>query len=146
MLDSLNKDLLDTGLEKHITVFVGIQDRSDNTLVYSVAGHYPLPVLYQDGKASFLPLRRSSLPIGLHDEAEYFEQTMTLPGSFSLTLFSDGIMEILESSLSIQEKEMQLLKVVEQSEGKMERIKTTLALDSIVSVPDDIAVMSVVHP
>ncbi|MDT8399242.1 MAG: response regulator [Pseudomonadales bacterium] len=142
LLAVLNRDLLDSGLDKHITMFIGVLDHADNSLLYGVAGHYPLPVLYNDGKAGFLAIRKSSLPIGLSAEAEYFEEKIKLNEKFSLTLFSDGIMEILDRK-PLQNREDTLLLLVEESEGKLEKIKTGLDLDNIGNVPDDIAIMSV---
>lgn len=138
----LNKDLLDSGLDKHITAFMGIIDRSKKTLAYSVAGHYPLPVMYKDGKAEFIKIKKSSFPIGLLDEAEYFEEEMKLEEDFSLTLFSDGIMEILDMK-KMDDKEAYLLNAITQAKGNFNKIKVCLNLENVINVPDDIAVMSV---
>ncbi len=146
LLKSLNRDLLDAGLDKHITMVAGVLDRENNTLLYSVAGHYPLPVLYRDGRAAFIDLSRASLPIGLSDEAEYFESTMAFEPGASMTMFSDGIMEILDAEASTGGKEGYLLAVIEACEGRFERIRRALNLDDLSSVPDDIAMMSVLNP
>src|SRR5690606_18286978 len=96
ILALLNRDLLQAGLEKHITLFMGLLDDSTNTLQYSVAGHQPLSLVYDHGSADFIPLERSSFPIGLLGEAEYFDETVTLAEDFALVLFSDGIFEALK--------------------------------------------------
>lgn len=141
ILKSLNKDLLDTGLDKHITMFVGLLDRKNKTLTYSVAGHHPLPAIYKDGKAKFIELNRSSFPVGLLAEAEYFEETIAFENS-SLTLCSDGILEALPQA-TMEEKEFRILEVVEQSGGVFQPIREAFELKKLNNVPDDIAVMNI---
>src|SRR5690554_5019473 len=67
ILESLNRELLDSGLDKYITLFMGVLDQMRGTLSYSVAGHYPLPVLYMNGVARFLPVSGNTFPIGLSE-------------------------------------------------------------------------------
>ncbi len=95
ILGLLNRDLLATSLDKHITVCMGILDDSDNSLMYSIAGHHPLPILYTQGKAHFIEAQKRSFPIGLIEDAEYFNDKIELPADFALFLFSDGILEHL---------------------------------------------------
>jgi serine phosphatase RsbU (regulator of sigma subunit) len=142
ILTLLNRDLLQAGLEKHITLFMGLLDDAANTLHYSVAGHQPLPLLYQNGAADFIPLARSSFPIGLLGEAEYFDESLTLSEDFALVLFSDGIFEALKLPDMVA-KEARLREVVAECKGDFDSIKKTLGLSSSLSFPDDIAVMSV---
>jgi serine phosphatase RsbU (regulator of sigma subunit) len=142
ILTLLNRDLLQAGLEKHITLFMGLLDDSTNSLCYSVAGHQPLPLLFQDGGANFIPLERSSFPIGLLGEAEYFDETIALSEDFALVLFSDGIFEALKLPGMVA-KESRLREVVAACKGDFDSIKKTLGLSSSLSFPDDIAVMSV---
>ncbi len=142
ILGLLNRDLLDSGLDKHITLFVGVLDDATNALTYSVAGHQPLPLLYQNGRAGLIPLARSSFPIGLVAEAQYFDETLILSDDFVLILFSDGIFEFLKQG-DMAAKEARLSEVVEHCKGDFDCIRTTLALNKSISVPDDIAVMSV---
>lgn len=142
ILTLLNRDLLDSRLDKHITLFMGVLNDTENTLTYSVAGHHPLPFLYQGGKADFIPLARSSFPVGLFGGASYFDESLNLNDDFALILFSDGILEFLKLA-DMTAKEVHLRKVVEACSGDFDRIKSSLALNKSVSVPDDIAVMSV---
>jgi phosphoserine phosphatase RsbU/P len=141
ILAVLNRDLLKTGLEKHVTVFMGILNNETNTLQYSVAGHHPLPILYQHGIASTMPVARSSFPIGLFEEADYFDEELPLADDFALVLFSDGILEVLKQG-DYSVKEARLQQVV-QSKGRFEEIKAELAPPKTMQVPDDIAIMSI---
>jgi sigma-B regulation protein RsbU (phosphoserine phosphatase) len=141
IISELNHDLLDTGLDKHITMFVGMLDRDTNSLTYSVAGHHPLPAIYKDGKASFIEVTQSSFPVGLLAEAEYFEETMPFENC-TLTLCSDGILESLPQE-SLEEKENRILEVVEQCGGEFQPIRQIFGLKKLKNVPDDIAVMNI---
>lgn len=142
LLEVLNRDLIKSGLDKHVTVFMGILNDNSNTLQYSVAGHHPLPVLYQHGVANPIPLARSSFPIGLFDGASYFDETLPIGEDFALVLFSDGILEILKKG-EHADKEAYLRQVVQDTKGRFEEIKAILSPAKHAQVPDDIAIMSV---
>jgi len=142
ILQEINNDLLDTGLDKHITVCIGILDNSNNCLEYSVAGHHPLPILYEKGKASFMNPGKSSFPIGLVSDAEYYDARVELAEDFSIFLFSDGILEHMDDG-SMADKEERLLEVITQHKGHFNQVKTALDLHEDIKVPDDIAVLSV---
>jgi sigma-B regulation protein RsbU (phosphoserine phosphatase) len=141
ILSRLNKDLIEAGLDKHITMFVGLLNRKDNTLTYSVAAHHPLPVIYKEGKASFIDVQKSSFPVGLLPEAEYFEESIPFEKA-SLTLCSDGILEVLPQP-SLAEKEKRIIEVVEQSGGEFQAIREAFNLKNLSNIPDDIAVMNI---
>ena len=117
-------------------------DNSDNSLVYSIAGHHPMPVLYESGKADFINPGKSSFPIGLVEDAEYFNTKINLADDFSLFMFSDGILEYLEGN-NMAEKEQKLLSVIAEKKGDFRKVKTALNLHRDIKVPDDIAVLSV---
>ncbi len=142
LLEVLNRDLIKSGLDKHVTVFMGILNDNTNTLEYSVAGHHPLPILYQNGVAAMIPLERSSFPIGLFDGASYFNQQLPLTDDFALVLFSDGILEVLKNG-DYANKEEHLRQVVQYTKGRFEDVKAALSPPKTMQVPDDIAIMSV---
>jgi sigma-B regulation protein RsbU (phosphoserine phosphatase) len=146
LLSRLNRELLEAGLDKHITLVMGILDSNTRKLTYSVAGHHPLPVVYGDGEATEIPLKKSSFPIGLVAEAEYFDQTIALADDFAMTLFSDGILEALPQE-TLAEKERYLREMVAETQGSFGLIKEALIISDVFSkkynVPDDVAVMSV---
>jgi phosphoserine phosphatase RsbU/P len=142
ILHELNKDLLDTALDKHITVCIGVLDNTNNCLEYSVAGHHPLPILYEKGKASFIDPGKSSFPIGLVEDAEYFNTRLELAEDFTLFLLSDGILEHLEGD-SMADKEDKLLDAITKHQGDFDQVKKALNLHKDIKVPDDIAMLSV---
>jgi len=140
VLAKLNSELLETGIEKHLTVFYSVLDRKESRLHYSVGAHYPMPVLLQDGSAQFLS--GEGMPIGLFQEVDCKTYSIELSESFSLVLFSDGIFEVLGQG-SLNEKELQVLKLVELADGDLEQLKDKFDLANINDIPDDIAILTV---
>lgn len=138
MLESVNRNLLETGIGKHATLCVGVIDLTENTLCYSVAGHLPLPVLATIEECRFL--KTEGMPVGLFESAEYSEATIDLPASFSLTLFTDGVLEVIPEK-GVLAQEQFLLDQLNTRPDSIGKVLTTLSLDSIEDVPDDIAVL-----
>jgi len=144
ILEVLNRDLLDAGLDKHITVCMGILDDKENTLEYSIAGHHPLPIIYENGSTRFIEPVKRSFPIGLLAEATYFNEKISLSDDFALFLFSDGILEHLPGK-DMAEQEAKMLAVINECKSDFKKVKTGLNLHRGIKVPDDIAVLSARH-
>ncbi|MFO7648018.1 PP2C family protein-serine/threonine phosphatase [Halomonas campaniensis] len=92
-LGELNRELLDTGIGKHATLFVGVIDLERRYLHYSLGAQLPMPVLVADGEAHFLP--GEGMPVGLFPAVGYPSLGCPLPENFHLWLCSDGILECL---------------------------------------------------
>jgi phosphoserine phosphatase RsbU/P len=140
VLVRLNKELSQANLQKHVTTFFGMIDPSKNTLTYASAGHYPMPVIGLDKEYTLLEGR--SFPIGVQANAAYEETVIDLGDQFTINLFSDGVLELLDSK-SLAEKERQLVEVVERSSGKFKAVYSALELDSVSDAPDDVALLTV---
>ncbi|WP_420388826.1 PP2C family protein-serine/threonine phosphatase [Marinobacter sp.] len=140
-LERINSELLDTGLGKHVTVFVGIISTSDKTLRYSVGAHFPMPILsLEGGRTEFL--EGSGLPVGLFETPEWEVYEVPLDKPFHLILFSDGILEVIKAK-SLDEKERTLLELVSGGSHTIASLGEALNLDEITELPDDIAIVSV---
>ena len=141
MLETANDELLRTGIGKHVTLCVGVIDFKANSLIYSIAGHLPLPILVSDGGISYLQGKGS--PVGLFEQAVVTQHSIELPEKFMLALFSDGILEILPPQ-NLIEKEQYLLKVFEEhyTEGG-QQILQHLGAEGVTDAPDDIAALFV---
>ncbi|WP_328189968.1 PP2C family protein-serine/threonine phosphatase [Marinobacter sp. OP 3.4] len=140
-LQRINSELLDTGLGKHVTVFVGLISSSARTLRYAVGAHFPMPVIsFRDGETRFL--EGSGLPVGLFEEPEWEEYEIPLPGPFHLFLFSDGILEVLKAE-NLDKKEQQLLELVSGGRHTIASLSEALHLEGTAELPDDIAIVSV---
>ena len=138
VLNHINRSLLKTGLGKHVTVFGGIVNTRDQTLTYSFGGQFPLPVIAQGDSVHFL--EGKGLPVGLFEDAVYEDAIIDLPQQFSLTILSDGILEVLPQK-SLQEKEDYLLSVIQEGPTTIEALTEKLGLNAIQEAPDDIAVL-----
>ena len=140
-LERINAELLDTGLGKHVTVFVGIITISERTLDYAVGAHFPMPIIsFEGGDTHFL--EGSGLPVGIFEKPEWEVYRIPLDKPFRLILFSDGILEVLPPK-SLDEKEKTLLELVSGGSHTIASLSEALGLDNISELPDDIALVSV---
>ncbi|EPG5280311.1 two-component system response regulator RssB [Pseudomonas aeruginosa] len=138
VLAHINRGLINTKLGKHVTMLGGVIDLEKNSLTYSIGGHLPLPVLFVDGQASYLEGR--GLPVGLFDDASYDDRVMELPPSFSLSLFSDGILDVLPGA-TLKEKEASLPDQVAAAGGTLDGLRQVFGLANLAEMPDDIALL-----
>lgn len=140
-LERINSELLDTGLGKHVTVFVGIISLAERKLHYAVGAHFPMPILsFEGGEAAFL--EGSGLPVGLFETPEWEVYEVPLEKPFHLTLFSDGILEVIREK-GLDEKERTLLELVSGGRHTIASLSEALNLEQITELPDDIAIVSV---
>ncbi|ARU88978.1 two-component system response regulator RssB [Pseudomonas sp. M30-35] len=138
VLGHINRGLINCKLGKHVTMLGGVIDEETDTLIYSIGGHLPLPVMFSEGKANYIEGR--GLPVGLFEEAEYSDQTMQLPKNFSLTLLSDGILDLLPGD-TLKDKETALPQLVTEAGGTLEGLRDVLGLANLAEMPDDIALL-----
>ncbi|WP_417765465.1 PP2C family protein-serine/threonine phosphatase [Spongiibacter tropicus] len=140
MLAIANRELLEMGIGKHVTLCVGVVDLKCNQLCYSVAGHLPAPVLSVDGHATFLP--DHDMPVGLFAEASFTDHMISFPPGAVLTLFSDGILEVLQRD-SLAEKEQALLGLLSRGQCSSTELAESFGLTELKEAPDDIAILVV---
>ncbi|AOE85868.1 two-component system response regulator RssB [Pseudomonas sp. TCU-HL1] len=138
VLGHINRGLINTKLGKHVTMLGGVIDEESGKLTYSIGGHLPLPVLYSEGKASYLAGK--GLPVGLFEEASYDDRVIDLPPSFSLTLLSDGILDLLPGD-TLKDKEAALPEMVCEAGGSLDGLRQVFGLASLGEMPDDIALL-----
>ncbi|WP_447592196.1 two-component system response regulator RssB [Aquipseudomonas campi] len=138
VLGHINRGLINCKLGKHVTMLGGVIDEETGTLTYSIGGHLPLPVLFSEGEARYLDGR--GLPVGLFTEATYTDLQLALPASFSLTLLSDGILDLLPGD-TLKEKEVALPELVSSAGGTLDGLRKVLGLANLGEMPDDIALL-----
>lgn len=139
MLRWINKNLLDADLGRHLTIFLGVIDQEKRQLNYSYGGHFPQAVMTVGDEVTFLEGR--GLPVGMFEGAEYQDQYISLPKEFGITVFSDGVLEILPQE-NLKEKEEELLQMVKETDHRVDKIVERLGEDKIRHAPDDISVLS----
>ncbi|WP_373090808.1 PP2C family protein-serine/threonine phosphatase [Zhongshania sp.] len=140
MLAIANRELLEMGIGKHVTLCVGAFDLKCNQLSYSVAGHLPAPVLAVNGIATFLP--EHDMPVGLFIDAQFSDHMISFPPGAVLSLFSDGILEVLNSD-TLENKEQLLLDLLTQGRNSSIELAEVFGLFDIDEAPDDIAILVV---
>ncbi|WP_027313471.1 SpoIIE family protein phosphatase [Balneatrix alpica] len=138
MLRRINQELLDTQLGKHLTIVVGLIEHRAQRLHYAIGGHFPKPVLTDEQGTRFLP--GEGMPVGLFPFPHYEEHSMSIGSHWALTVFTDGVLEVMPGSLA--EKEARLLQLVESSLHQPELIIEQLNL-KVMELPDDVALLSV---
>lgn len=138
VLAYLNRRLLTYDSDRHVTLICAIVDTTQTLLHWCVAGHLPSPVLYSDGCATFL--RGKGQPVGLFEHSVYSDEQMPLPQAFSLSLFSDGVLEVLPEKYLIT-REAALPKLISAAQGDYTQIVERLGLANCSNMPDDIAML-----
>ena len=144
-LAQLNHELLETGIGKHATLFVGVIDHVSRHLHYSLGAQMPMPFLM----AGDVPqvIEGEGMPVGLFPKVTYPSYDVTLPGAFRLWLCSDGVLECLPGD-TLDERLAELQKRVAQS-GDVAALRTSLAVERSVDdetterqeLPDDLTIM-----
>jgi len=138
VLSHINRGLINCKLGKHVTMVGGVIDEETSLLTYSIGGHLPLPVFFTGDKAHYLEGR--GLPVGLFDEASYTNHVIALPERFSLTLFSDGILDLLPGE-TLKHKEAALPEIVKAAGGSLDGLRKKFGLATLGEMPDDIAML-----
>ncbi|NWN81541.1 MAG: serine/threonine-protein phosphatase [Halomonas sp.] len=139
-LADLNRELLDTGIGKHATLFVGIIDLEQRYLHYSLGAQLPMPLLVAGGKVT--PLAGEGMPVGLFPGAEYPTLGCSLPEDFHLWLCSDGVLECLPGDTldsRLRELEQQI-----QASTTLADLRANMALDLALgdeALPDDLTIL-----
>jgi sigma-B regulation protein RsbU (phosphoserine phosphatase) len=138
-LHRVNQEILLTRMGKHMTMFIGLLDTKSSKLTYAVGGHHPMPVMCTAGNAEFLQGR--GMPVGMFEKPVFEERQIDLPKEFTLTLFSDGILETIAEP-SLADKEALLLRTLKN--GFISSADLTAQLEfGAESHPDDVAIMTV---
>ncbi|MCR6651770.1 MAG: response regulator [Cellvibrionaceae bacterium] len=138
-MSMINQELMRSKFGCHLTCFVGILDTHTRQMRYVLGGHLPLPVLVADGEARFL--EGKGKPVGIFKDATWEVYQATLPEKFSLMVFSDGVLEVLPAPDLIG-KEQCLLDLMKNNTGDLASIWSSLGLDKLKDMPDDIAVLT----
>ncbi|WP_210668639.1 two-component system response regulator RssB [Pseudomonas protegens] len=138
VLSHINRGLINSKLGKHVTMVGGVIDEESGLLTYAVGGHLPLPVLHTPAHTRYLEGR--GLPVGLFDEATYQDLVVVLPPQFSLSLMSDGILDLLPGD-TLKDKEAALPEIVRAAGGSLDGLRQRFGLATLGDMPDDIALL-----
>ena len=79
-----------------ITLFSGILNTETGELNYTNAGHLPPLLVHSDGSYESLPLT-GGLPLGISEDEEFTEKSITLRPNDTLFVYTDGITEAINA-------------------------------------------------
>ncbi|MBP6104294.1 MAG: SpoIIE family protein phosphatase [Gammaproteobacteria bacterium] len=140
VLSSLAEEIYKEKLGKYLTMVYGVIDRSIAQLSYSIAGHYPNPILLEAGEARFLS--GSGFPAGIMEKTPYECYAHTLKPDTHLVLCSDGITEIITGS-DLAQKEASLLAMVCETRANILSLVDHLDLKNKTNLPDDVTLLTI---
>jgi len=138
LVESINQQLLNIELGKHLTIVAGSLDTQTRQLRYVVGAQQPSPVLIVDGVARYLPGKGK--PAGIFKDATWVVEQIDLPEKFALVLLSDGVFELLPGD-EITDKEARLLRYLSNRSVSIKSLKKGLFIDGIKDLQDDISVL-----
>lgn len=135
-LGELNRELIETGIGKHATIFAGVLDHERHFLHYALGAQLPMPILQSEERGTYLG--GEGPPVGLFPDVEYPIYGCPLPEHFRLWFCSDGVLECLpEASLDARLKELER-RVTRCT--RVEDLKDGLTLGD--QLPDDLSMMT----
>lgn len=134
----VNKELLASGLEKHLTLVLGCLDIPTKKLTYTLAAHLPVPLIV--GENEVKELEGEGLPVGLFPGAAYKDYTCTFPEKGKLCMASDGVLEVLPGQ-GLQARQREWQQLVAATGGDVETLLQRLA-NPQVGWPDDVTLMT----
>ncbi|TCS39937.1 response regulator [Reinekea marinisedimentorum] len=141
LLRQINLELLKTQTNKHATLFYGILNTVEDRMTYSMAAHFPSPIISREGGCE--TIEPEALAVGLFEDASYETRKLDMKGFKSLTLLSDGIFELMEDE-TLAEKEDRLLELGAQPTHTMYDYLAKLRENGqTMNAPDDITVLTV---
>jgi phosphoserine phosphatase RsbU/P len=142
LLMRLNQEMAREDLDKHLTIFYGIIDLKEDSLLCANAGHFPWPILFGDGATTVL--EQPGLPVGLAPDTRYEERRLLLPSPMSLSVFSDGVLEVLPQP-TLDGKLAYLRELFGRPKVSVEQARRALHLQESSVLPDDVAMLIVQH-
>lgn len=138
LLSHINQGLINSKIGKHVTMVMGIIDENTHTLTYTMGGHLPLPVLCSEGKGRYL--EGAGKVVGLFEDAVFEDIKIALPASYTLTLLSDGILDLLPGN-DLKEKETLLPNLIVKHDESIDSLLSALGLANLEASPDDISLL-----
>lgn len=143
LVDRLNAELLSRKVKKSLTIFYGVIDRHEDRLRYVNAGAFPYPLFHDGESARFL--ENKGFGVGHFSFATWEDQEVALPPTFTVTIVSDGALEVMDDE-HIVDKEARLLAMLDGAAGRdvtIDALMERLGLASERELPDDITFLMV---
>lgn len=139
VLTLANQYLYKSKINKYATFFYGVLDTQTNQLTYCIAGHYPFPMISSEKGTKWLADK--NYPVGMLGDVIYEDKTVPFPENGLLTLFSDGLLEVMEED-NLAFKEKHLLGLI-NSEMSLETFIEKIKLRKNMELIDDVTLLFV---
>ena len=140
ILSLLNRELLDQGLGKHVTMFIGVVDSAANNAALANAGHFPHPIYAAASEATFI--ETPGKPVGLFDDVAYQVTNVALQPGDSVVAFSDGVFEVMHEE-ELAAKEQRLLDCTNAKAPDIAALWRDIGLVEGSPTPDDVTCLTV---
>ncbi len=118
-----------------VTLFYGVLDDQNCSLVYANAGHPP-PILLHAGSDEFIDLEVTGIALGAMGGLEYDERRVDLSPGDVLVLYTDGVTEAINSNVE-QYGSKRLCSVIRRSHGLSAQVILDKILEDITSFSGD---------
>jgi PAS domain S-box-containing protein len=139
-LRHLNTELITENTGKHVTIFYGLLDNQKEVMTYASAGQFPPPFISGNGTVHKIESRGT--PLGLFSDSHYQNTEIAVPPTYTLALFSDGILDIMPGD-DIPWKLKHLKDLVGQPGFSRDMLAQHFHPDRKEHLPDDIAFLCI---
>ncbi len=140
LLQKLNSQIYAEKLNKYLTLFYGVLDLENNCFNYSIAGHYPNPILLDNNNHAKY-LFGKGFPLGILPNTTFEKFSVPIPKNSSIVLFSDGIMKFFMPQEDIEYRSNYLLNLICTSKAELQPLLQNLNLNTTtLNILDDIIV------
>lgn len=140
LLAALNRDVLAGRHGKYLTMFYGVVDLKSARLAFANGGQFPFPLLF-DG-SDVREIGGKSPPVGLFEDARYANQSLEVPSTFALRLYSDGVFDLFPAD-DLAGKRQSLRDLSRNADLDAEALAHRIGLDAQAERPDDATMLSV---
>ena len=143
LLAQLDADLSRQQLDRHIAMFYGVLDTASGHLVYSNAGAFPYPLLWDN--SSLRELECAGRPLNLPGTARPGDGEAILPPGGHLVLVSDGVLELERDpgagpARSFGDRRRELAELTRRARS-VEDVVAGLGIDEASTLVDDVALL-----
>lgn len=143
VLSSLNYELLKTDTNKHATFFYAVINTKLEMMHYASAAHFPSAFVGNSNKGEMIPTE--NLAVGLFDDVDYITRQYNLEGVNQVTLWSDGVFELMNTS-TLADKEQVLLELANREDHTaLEYLEQLRGQNQTTHIPDDVTVLSLIR-
>jgi len=103
LLAQLIAELYAEQLGKYMTIFYGHIDMASKTLWYANGGHFPPPLIIRNETVEYATAGGG--PVGLFPEVKFETGRIDISDTFSMFLFSDGILDAMQAGTTREKLE-----------------------------------------